>query len=58
MIRMIAVRWLKLNPEAARCFLSSTASPCVLGYEHDLSEPTVLLWNEVQPPEQNRSLRQ
>ncbi len=51
MIRMIAVRWLKLNPEAARCFLSSTASLSVLGYEHDLNEPTVLLWNEVQPPE-------
>ncbi len=50
-IRMIAVRWLKLNPEAARCFLSSTASLSVLGYEHNLNEPTVLLWNEVQPPE-------
>lgn len=51
MIRMIAVRWLKLNPDAARCFLSSTASLSTLGYEHDLNEPTVLLWNEVQPPE-------
>ena len=51
MIRMIAVRWLKLNPEAARCFLSSTASLSVLGYEHNRNEPTVLLWNEVQPPE-------
>ena len=50
-IRMIAVRWLKLKPDAARCFLSSTASLSVLGYEHDLNEPTVLLWNEVQPPE-------
>ncbi len=48
MIRMIAVRWLKLKPEAARCFVSSTASLSVLGYEHDLNEPTMLLWNEVQ----------
>ena len=48
MIRMIAARWLKLPPEAGQYFLSSTASISVLGYEHDLNEPTILLWNETQ----------
>ncbi len=48
MIRMIAARWLKLPPEAGQFFLSSTASLSALGYEHDLREPTILLWNETQ----------
>ena len=48
MIRMIAARWLNLSPEGGQYFLSSTASVSVLGYEHDLSEPTILLWNETQ----------
>ena len=48
MIRMIAARWLNLPPSAGQFFLSSTASISVLGYEHDLHEPTILLWNETQ----------
>ena len=48
MIRMIAARWLNLPPEAGQFFLSSTASLSVVGYEHDLDEPTILLWNETQ----------
>ena len=48
LIRMIAARWLNLPPEAGQFFLSSTASLSVLGYEHDLGEPTILLWNETQ----------
>ena len=48
MIRMIAARWLNLPPEAGQFFLSSTASISVLGYEHNLEEPTILLWNETQ----------
>ncbi len=48
MIRMIAARWLNLSPKAGQFFLSSTASLSVLGYEHDLGEPTILLWNETQ----------
>ena len=51
MIRVIAVRWLKLSLEVANCFLSSTASLSILGYEHDMNEPAVLLWNEVQLPQ-------
>lgn len=50
-IRMIAARWLGLDPEAARYFISSTASLCILGYEHSHSEPVIHLWND------NRELR-
>ncbi len=48
MIRMIAARWLNQAPEAGQYFLSSTASLSVLGYEHGLEDPTILLWNETQ----------
>jgi broad specificity phosphatase PhoE len=45
-IRIIVAQWLILGPEAARYFLSSTASIGILGYEHDDSEPVIHLWNE------------
>ena len=45
-IRVIAAQWLTLGPEAARYFLSSTASVGMLGYEHAGSEPVIRLWNE------------
>jgi len=48
MIRMVVARWLNLPPEAGQYFLSSTASLSVLGYEHGLGEPTILLLNEAQ----------
>ena len=44
-IRVIAARWLGLPPDAAGLFYTATASIGVLGYEHDRSEPVVLLWN-------------
>lgn len=44
-IRVIAARWLSLGPEAAKYFLSSTASIGMLGYEHAGSEPVIHLWN-------------
>ena len=46
-IRVIAARWLGLDPEAARYFLNSTASLSILGYEHSLSEPVIHLWNDI-----------
>ncbi len=45
-IRMIAARWLGLPPLEAKNFFTSTASLGILGYEHDLSQPVILLWNE------------
>ena len=45
-IRMIAARWLALQPIEAKCFYCDTASINILGYEHNATEPVVRLWNE------------
>ncbi len=50
-LRMLAGRWLGLEPSAGRLFLVSTASLSRLGYEHGLAEPVIGLWNETPPPE-------
>jgi broad specificity phosphatase PhoE len=46
-IRMIAARWLGLAPLEAQCFSTATVSVGILGYEHDRSQPVILLWNDV-----------
>ncbi len=48
-IRMIAARWLGLPPLQAQYFFTATASVGTLGYEHNRSEPVILLWNDVRP---------
>ena len=48
-LRVFAARWLGLPPGAGQYFLLGTASLSKLGYEHDLSEPVILLWNEPAP---------
>ncbi|WP_088258750.1 histidine phosphatase family protein [Fimbriiglobus ruber] len=45
-LRFLACRWLDLPPADARCFLLSTASLSILGYEHGPDEPAVRLWND------------
>jgi probable phosphoglycerate mutase len=45
-LRVLAARWLGLEPSGGRYFLLGTTACCVLGYEHNLSEPAIRLWND------------
>jgi probable phosphoglycerate mutase len=47
-LRLLAARWLGLQPEAGQYFLLATASVSALGYEHNLSEPVIRLWDETR----------
>jgi len=48
-LRVLAARWLGLEPGAGRCFLLSTASLGMLAYEHNnLTEPVIRLWNDTR----------
>jgi broad specificity phosphatase PhoE len=46
LLRVLAARWLGLEPGAGTYFLLGTASLSALGYENDSSEPVIRLWNE------------
>jgi broad specificity phosphatase PhoE len=45
-LRVLAGRWLGLEPAAGRFFLLSTASLSALSYEHKLSQPAIRLWDD------------
>ena len=47
-LRVLAARWLGLEPAAGRCFLLGTASLSILDHEHNNpAEPAIRLWNEI-----------
>jgi probable phosphoglycerate mutase len=50
-LRVLAARWLGLETAGGRYFLLGTASLSVLGYEHNLGEPTIRLWNDTRHAE-------
>jgi broad specificity phosphatase PhoE len=47
-LRVFAARWLGLEPAAGKFFLLTTASLSALGYEHNLSQPVIQLWNDMR----------
>ena len=44
-LRILAARWLDQDASAGRNFVLGTAAISVLGYDHDLTEPVIRLWN-------------
>ena len=47
-LRVVAARWLGLEPAAGRYFLLSTASLSALSYEHTLAQPAIRLWDDTR----------
>lgn len=47
-LRVVAARWLGLAPSTGQYFILGTASVSVLGYEHNMSEPAIRLWNDTR----------
>jgi broad specificity phosphatase PhoE len=50
-LRVLAARWLGLEAAGGRYFFLGIASLSVLGYEHNLGEPIIRLWNDTRHAE-------
>jgi probable phosphoglycerate mutase len=46
-LRVLAARWVGADASAGRHLFLSTSALCVLGYEHNTTEPVIRLWNDV-----------
>ncbi len=45
-LRVLAARWLGVDPSVGRLLVLGTASLSIVSYNHDLSEPVIQLWND------------
>jgi broad specificity phosphatase PhoE len=45
-LRMLATRWIGLEPIHGKSLMLGTASLSALGYEHGISDPAIRLWND------------
>ena len=52
-LRILGVRWIGLAALEGRRLLLATASLSTLGYDHDLTEPVIHVWNDRARPENN-----
>ncbi len=55
-MRILAVRWIGLAPIEGRRLLLATASLSILGYDHDLTEPVIHVWNDSVGDDSTRAL--
>jgi len=47
-LRVLAARWLGLEPVGGRFFMLRTASLSAIGYENDLSQPVIQFWDDIR----------
>ena len=46
LLRVLGARWLGLDGALGRYFFLDTAALSILGYQRDLTEPVIRLWND------------